>query len=164
MGGPKWKNLRIAELKAFFAIYMYMVMKRQPNVKSYWKKEGSFFHCPTISNIMTRRRFKELVRYLHITDLATYEHIPNGDLGYDKIRQVRWLVEEIRSACMREWSLGEFLTIDEMIVWYKGTYCPICQYMPKKPEKWGIKFWVLADFASKFIYCFDIYCGKNLQA
>jgi hypothetical protein len=65
---------------------------------------------------------------------------------------------------MREWSLGKFLTIDEMMVHYKGSYSPIRQYMPKKPEKWGIKFWVLADFTSKFIYCFEIYCGKNLEA
>jgi hypothetical protein len=35
--------------------------------------------------------------------------------------------------------------------------------MPKKPEKWGIKFWMLADSVSKFIYCFEIYCGKNLE-
>jgi hypothetical protein len=56
------------------------------------------------------------------------------------------------------------LTIDEMMVRYKGSYSPICQYMPKKPEKWGIKFWVLADSVSKFIYCFEIYCGKNLEA
>jgi hypothetical protein len=140
MEGPKWKNLIIAELKAFFAIHMYVGMKRQPNVKSYWKREGSFFHCPTVSNIMTMRRFKELIRCLHITDPATYEHIPSGDPVYDKIRQVRWLIEEIRSACMREWSLGEFLTIDEMIIRYNGTYCPIRQYMPKKPEKWSIKF------------------------
>jgi hypothetical protein len=36
--------------------------------------------------------------------------------------------------------------------------------MLKKLEKWGIKFWVLADSISKFIYCFEIYCGKNLEA
>jgi hypothetical protein len=36
--------------------------------------------------------------------------------------------------------------------------------MTKKPEKWGIKFWVFADSVSKFIYCFDIYYGKNLEA
>jgi hypothetical protein len=36
---------------------------------------------------------------------------------------------------MREWSLGKFITIDEMMVRYKGSYCPIRQYMPKKPEK-----------------------------
>jgi hypothetical protein len=65
---------------------------------------------------------------------------------------------------MKEWSLGKFVTIDEMMVRYKGTYCPLRQYMPKKPKKWGIKFWVLANSVSKFIYCFDIYCGKNLEA
>jgi hypothetical protein len=41
---------------------------------------------------------------------------------------------------MKEWQLGKFLTIDEMMVRYKGIYCPIRQYMLKKPEKWGIKF------------------------
>jgi hypothetical protein len=125
MGGPKWVNLTIAGLKAFLAIHMYMGMKRQPNMKSYWKKAGSFFHCPTISNIMTRERFRELVRCLHISNPEGYEHIQKGDPGYDKIRQVRWLVEKIRSACMREWSLGNFVTIDEMMVRYKGSYCPV---------------------------------------
>jgi hypothetical protein len=51
-----------------------------------------------------------------------------------------------------------------MMVHYKGSYSPIRQYMPKKPEKWGIKFWVLADSVSKFISSFEIYCGKNLEA
>ena len=91
MGGPKWKNLTIAGLKGFLAIHMYMEMRRKPNIKSYWEREDSFFHCPTISNIMTRDRFKELVKYLHITNPDTCVHIARGDPGYDKIRQVRWL-------------------------------------------------------------------------
>jgi hypothetical protein len=57
MEGPKWVNLTIIGLKAFLTIYMYMGMKRQSNLKSYWEKEGSFLHYPTISNIMTRERF-----------------------------------------------------------------------------------------------------------
>jgi hypothetical protein len=63
---------------------------------------------------------------------------------------------------MGEWSLGKFLTINKMIH-YKGSYSSIRQYMPKKPEKWGINFWVLTDSVSKFIYCFETYCGKNLE-
>jgi hypothetical protein len=47
-------------------------------------------------------------------------------------------------------------TMDEMMVRYKGKYCPAWQYMPKKPIKW-----CLACVASKFIYNFDVYCGKN---
>jgi hypothetical protein len=113
---------------------------------------------------MPKECFIQLRRCLHITNPSIYEHIPKGDPSYDKLRQVRWLVNEIRNTCMREWSLGKFLTIDEMMVCYKGSYSPIRQYMPKKPEKWGIKFWVLADSVSKFIYCFEVYCRKNLEA
>jgi hypothetical protein len=36
--------------------------------------------------------------------------------------------------------------------------------MLKKLEKWGIKFWVLADSISKYIYCFEIYFGKKIRA
>jgi hypothetical protein len=72
---------------------------------------------------MTRERFCEIRRCLHITNPATYEHSEKGQPGYDKMRQTRWLVEEIRKACMREWSLGKFLTIDEMMIQYKGSYC-----------------------------------------
>jgi hypothetical protein len=157
-------NTTMAEFKAFLVVHLYMDIKRQPNVKSYWSKEGSFFHCGTISNIMTWDRFMHLKRCLHITNPAIYEHIQKGDPGYDKLQQVRWFIDFIRDAYMREWSLGKFVTIDEMMVRYKGSYCPICQYMPKKPEKWGIKFWVLTDSVCKFIYCFDLYCGKNLEA
>jgi hypothetical protein len=35
--------------------------------------------------------------------------------------------------------------------------------MPQKLEKWGIKFSVLVDSVFKFIYCFEIYYGKNLE-
>jgi hypothetical protein len=73
-------------------------------------------------------------------------------------------VHAIRNACSREWYLGKFVTIDEMILRYRGSYCSIRQYMPKKPEKWGIKFWVLADLVLKFIFTFVIYCGKNMEA
>jgi hypothetical protein len=43
MEGRKWVNMSIVELKAFLAIHMYMGMKRQPNIQTYWEKEGSFF-------------------------------------------------------------------------------------------------------------------------
>jgi hypothetical protein len=94
-GGPKWINTSVAEFKAFLAIHMYMGMKRQPNMKSYWNKEGSFFHCATILKIMTRDRFMALRRCLHLTNPATYEHIQKGEPGYDKLRQVRWFVDVI---------------------------------------------------------------------
>ena len=33
--------------------------------------------------------------------------------------------------------------------------------MPKEPQKWGIKVWCLADSKDRYVYDFDIYCGRN---
>ena len=54
--------------------------------------------------------------------------------------------------------------VDEMMVRYKGTYCPVQQYMPKKPCKWRIKNWCLVDSTSKYVHNFDVYCGRTVEA
>ena len=50
-----------------------------------------------------------------------------------------------------------------MMIQYKGTYFQARQYMPKKPQKWRIKVWSLADAKSKYVYNFNIYCGRNIM-
>jgi hypothetical protein len=159
-GGPHWENMTIPELKAFFAVLLYMGMKRQPNRKSYWHKIGSIFHCPIISNIMSHRRFETLMRCLHLTNPESYVH-EKGVPGYDKMGQLRWLLIFIRDCCKRAWHLGKNATIDKMMIRYKGLYCPSHQYMLKKPQKWGIKVWCLVYSQSKFVVNFEIYCGKS---
>jgi hypothetical protein len=37
-----WFMFTVAKFKAWLAIWLYMGMKRQPNMKSYWMKEGFF--------------------------------------------------------------------------------------------------------------------------
>jgi hypothetical protein len=137
-------------------------MKRLPNVKAYWAKSEPFFYCAVIGGLLTRKWYLALTRCLHITDPATYT-VPVGSPSYDKIHQTWWLVNRSRDACQREWKLGQFVTVDETMVRYKGTYCPAQQYMPKKLEKWGIKVWCLADSITHYIANFDIYCGKSIS-
>jgi hypothetical protein len=71
------------------------------------------------------------------------------------------LINAIRESCKMAWNLGKFLTIDEMMIRYKGSYCPSCQYMPNKLEKWGFKMCCLADSIMKFVSNFRIYVGKS---
>jgi hypothetical protein len=75
-----------------------------------------------------------LTRCLHITDPSTYV-ADNMSPLFDKIHQTRWLIDALRGACKRQWNLGQYVTTDETMVKYKGTYCPTRQYMPKKPVK-----------------------------
>jgi hypothetical protein len=44
---------------------------------------------------------------------------------------------------------------------YKGKYCPIMQYMPYKVVRFGLKVWAAADALSKYLWNFEVYCGKS---
>jgi len=59
------------------------------------------------------------------------------------------------------WSLNQQLTIDKGMVMYKGKYAPIRQYMPNKPVHFGIKVWATTDALSKYIWNFQVYCGRE---
>ena len=65
MGGPHWKSLTIEELIAFIAIHLYMDLKKQTNIKTYWEKPGSIFYCLITSNIMITTKKIHLKRCLH---------------------------------------------------------------------------------------------------
>lgn len=54
--------------------------------------------------------------------------------------------------------------VDELMVRYKGKFCPILQYLPNKRTKWGVKVWCLADVVSKYVYSFEVYTGATLTA
>ncbi len=54
----------------------------------------------------------------------------------------------------------KYLTIDKQLFPCQSR-CSFTQYMPDKPDKFGIKFWLLVDVASKFICNGIPYLGKN---
>lgn len=52
-----------------------------------------------------------------------------------------------------------FLTIDEQLL--PSQYrCPFLGYIPSKPDKLGIKFWLWVDNKSKYCYNQDVHLGS----
>ena len=102
MGGGYWRKFTLAELWTFMAIWLYMGMKRESNIKSYSHEKGSIFYCSIIFRMKTRSLLKDLIRCLHITNPSIY--IRGKDLSaYDKLEQARWLIEFIRNNCRNSW-------------------------------------------------------------
>ena len=54
------------------------------------------------------------------------------------------------------------LSIDEAMISYKGRLS-FLQYLPKKPKKWGMMAWALADSTVGYICNWKLYCGKEEQ-
>ena len=41
------------------------------------------------------------------------------------------------------------------------SHCSFVTFMPNKPDKYGVKFWVLADVETKYISNIDVYLGAQ---
>jgi hypothetical protein len=59
-GGRGWHPITVKELKVFFAISLYMGMKKLQNVKAYWAKSEEIFYCNVIAGLFTRKCFMTL--------------------------------------------------------------------------------------------------------
>ena len=54
------------------------------------------------------------------------------------------------------------LTVDEQLVRFFG-HCRFRVYMPSKPDKYGLKVWVLADSTNGYCLNFQVYTGRPLN-
>ena len=88
------------------------------------------------------------MRCLHLVDNDTLV-MDQEDAGYDKLAKVRWLCESFTSMSQQLYNNERILTVDEIMIPYKGRYCNIWQYMKAKPVKFGVKVWALANSESR---------------
>ena len=89
---------------------------------------------------MPRERFRNFLRFLRFDDHNTrLDRIKS-----DKLAPIRHIFEIIRSSLCNSYHPGTYTTIDERLCRYRGN-CSFRQCMPKKPDRYGIKIWILAD-------------------
>ena len=107
---------------------------------------------------MSSRRFELLLKFLHLND--SRKQPSRGEPGYDKLYKVRPLLDAAVKNFQSCYTPTENLSIDESMIGFKGRLA-FLQYMPKKPQKWGIKAWVLADAANGYVWNWKLYTGKE---
>ena len=78
----------------------------------------------------------------------------------DKLAAVRDISSAFAENCKLHYSMGQNVTIDEMLPGFRGK-CGFRQYIPPEPSNYGIKIFALFD--SK-VFCtgtLEIYAGKH---
>jgi hypothetical protein len=159
-GGIEWIPMGLEEFRAYLSISLLMGIKKLPSTRHYWVRNDPLLHCPEISGIMTHDRFEQITRCLHIAN-APSNATDHSSPTYEKLHKLRWMIDEVRTRFKAMWSLNQQITVDESMVMYNGKYCPVRQYMPFKPIRFGIKVWAAADAISKYLWNFEVYCGKQ---
>ena len=148
-----WMEVTAEEMRAFLGVIINMGLLYLPDIKEYFSKE--FTHkVPFFSAVFSRQRFLQIFWMLH---LESYTHAdPSLQTRTQKVSNFLTYLD----ARFREHFIpGQELSIDESVVAFKGRIS-FLTYNPKKPTKWGLRVYVLADSATSYVYSFCPYYGK----
>ncbi|XP_011162891.2 piggyBac transposable element-derived protein 4-like [Solenopsis invicta] len=152
--GTKW-NLSIAKLYTFIALLYARGAYEAKNLDiSYlWnKKWGPAFFSKT----MSRNSFTEIMRFIRFNDKNQRSQRLQTD-KFALISTVWYKFIENSQICYKP---GPYLTVDEQLFPTKAR-CRFTQYMPNKPDKFGIKFWLASDVNNKYVVNGFPYLGKD---
>ena len=125
--------------------------------RSYWSTSWPFAN-ENFSSVMSSRRFELILKFLHLNDSEVQP--ARGEPAYDKLYKVRPFLSQVLENYKLNYKPHQQLSIDESMISYKGRLSFI-QYMPKKPHKWGLKAWVLADSTNGYCWNWKLYTGKE---
>ena len=160
---PPRSRLRLWKKKAhttiefiqFLSLIIIMGIINLPQIEDHWIKSWPYANT-TFSRVMSRDRFSLIMKFLHLNDNKKY--IKKGNPGYDPIYKLRPLYNSLMRNFKLAYNLGRELSLDESMIGFKGRVWFI-QYMPKKPNKWGMKAFVLADAITGYTYNWSLYAG-----
>ncbi|XP_033758852.1 piggyBac transposable element-derived protein 4-like [Pecten maximus] len=134
-----------------------MGVRRLPRLSNYWSTDVRFSD-PYISSILTKGRFLQLNKYIHLRDTS---NMPDrNDPGYDPLFKVRTMIDMIVPKLKENYIPGQKLSIDEEMIGFKGQV-HFKQYMSAKSRKCGIKVWQICDVDTAYCCNFQIYSGKK---
>ena len=137
-------SMTMEKLEAFIGLdYARGIHGKNHSVEFLWSKQ---YGPSTFKETMSRKSYKKIRRYLRFD----FESTRSSRIINDKFTHVRSILESFAENCMKMYTPKFSLTIDEQLLPMKNR-CLFIVYMPNKPEKFGIKFWMLVEVESQFV-------------
>jgi len=120
-----------------------------------WSDE---YGCQAFRQSMSRNRFRQIKTFMRFDCRTTRSERIKDDKFCMMSRVLSRFVENSQKAYIPEVSL----TVDVQLFPTKAR-CRFTQFMPNKPDKFGIKFWILAELNSKYCLNMKPCLGKDDQ-
>lgn len=139
--------LTVREFFVWVGLHIKMVNQWSRNQDSYWDGSGSF----DARVFMSRRRFYWIKQHLHFNDKT--KKPPADSPDYDDVYPLRPVVDMLNATFRKYWKLSDFLSLDEMMVSFKGRN-PLHRFIPRKPHPNGLKLHAVCDAVLFFCVAF----------
>ncbi|XP_054729254.1 piggyBac transposable element-derived protein 4-like [Anastrepha obliqua] len=149
-------DLDVMELKALIGMLYYTAIFKENHTHytCWYSTDGTgreIYRC-----IMSKNRFEILLNCLRFDDASTRDERRSTD----KAAPISQLFGKLIQNCKEVCSIGSYACIDEMLVVFRGR-CGFKMYMPKKPNKYGLKIMCMTDARNGYLVDGYIYLGKD---
>lgn len=145
-----------AEIQALIGLlYFAGVLKSsRMNTDDLWKSDGTGVEIFRLT--MSQTRFRFLLRYIRFDDKES--RIQRREL--DKLAPIREIFDIFVTNCKSAYTPFHYVTIDEKLEAFRGR-CSFRQYIPSKPNKYGLKIFALCDSKTYFTSNLEVYVGQQ---
>ncbi|CAF3588675.1 unnamed protein product [Rotaria sp. Silwood1] len=152
----KSKEIAMIELKAFIGLLLLagLLGKSRTDLQCLWRR--SSLESPIFKATISRSRFQKIIACLRFDYKKTREERKKTD-KFAAIREVWSYFQDNMQKC---YTPESDITIDEQLLGFRGK-CPFRQYMPKKPDKYGLKLWLCVDVDSHYVFNASPYLGRQ---
>ena len=141
-----------AEISAYLGLNILIGIHELPQLALYWDSD-EFIGVEGFKKTIPKHRFITLGKYLHLVEPTTEDR-------NDLLCKIRPLLTRLERGFAEAYTPRKNITVDEGLVKFNGRLS-FKQYMPMKPDKFGIKVWLLADADTYYVPRFQVYLGKN---
>ncbi|XP_017795850.1 PREDICTED: piggyBac transposable element-derived protein 1-like [Habropoda laboriosa] len=133
-----WRNVTIEEMWAFIGVIINMGTMPLANLQEYWSR-NDVSYIPFYSNKFTRDRFNQIFWMLHLKTIQRQDAGPRT-----RLQLFGCFLDYINSKFFKYFTPRREICVDESTVKFKDRISFIT-YNPKKPTKWGIRVYTMAD-------------------
>lgn len=146
----------LTEMKALLGLLYLAAVRKVNNLNcaDLWKTNGTSIELFRLT--MSLERFRFLIRHIRFDNKRTREDRQK----IDKLAAIREMFEIFVTNCKNNYTPSEYTTVDEMLAGFKGK-CNFRQYIPSKPNKYGIKIFALVDAKMFYTQNLEVYVGKQ---
>ncbi|XP_041811933.1 piggyBac transposable element-derived protein 4-like [Chelmon rostratus] len=152
--GEQWEKVDMMHLHAYFGILILagVYRSRGESTESLWDAETGRAIFRATMSLKTFRVFSRIIRFDNRESRSVRQR-------GDKLAAIRTVWDLWVDQLPRLYNPVPNVTVDERLVGFRGR-CPFRQYMPSKPERYGIKIWAACDAVSSYAWNMQIYTGK----
>jgi len=105
-------------MKAYIGMLIMMGILQLLHLDMYWQVDDEILGTPGISELMSRNRFQQISRFLHLVD-NSQQH-PAGYERHDKLFKVPKLLDLITTQSAANYTPHQAATVDEAMIPFKG--------------------------------------------